>query len=128
MLKPTLVLSSLYLAAIGAALLFFPLQFGVGAVPADAAPELIALLRLLGGPLLGIAVLNWLVRDAGPSPARSAILIGNLVGFGAVAANDIWSVANGEARELAKIFLVVHLAFTLAFALAARGAGASGRS
>jgi hypothetical protein len=128
LLKPTLILSSLYLAAIGAALVFFPRQFGVGAVPADAAPELIALLRLLGGPLLGIAVLNWLIRDASPSSARSAVLIGNLVGFGAVAANDVWSVANGEARELAKIFLVIHLSFTLAFALAVRSGRAAGRS
>jgi hypothetical protein len=127
-LKPTLILSSFYLAAIGLGLIFFPLQFGVGAVPADAAPELIALLRLLGGPLLGIAVLDWLVRDAQPSPVRSAVLIGNLVGFGAVAANDVWSVANGEARELAKVFLVIHLSFTLAFVLAVRGARASGRS
>jgi hypothetical protein len=29
-------------------------------------PELVALLRLLGGPFLGIAVLNWLSRNAAP--------------------------------------------------------------
>ncbi len=122
MRKATLILSALYLAAIGLALILVPLRFGVGAVPADASPELLALLRLLGGPLLGIAVLNWLSRDAAPSPALRTILIANLVGFGAVAANDVWSVANGEARELAKLFLVIHLAFTLAFLLALRGA------
>ena len=120
MLKPTLFLSSLYLTAIGLGLMFFPLQFGIGAVPADASPELLALLRLLGGPFLGIAVLNWLSRDAEPSPALRTVLLANLVGFGAVAANDVWSVANGEARELAKAFLVVHLLFTLAFAMALR--------
>jgi hypothetical protein len=48
MAKLTLMISALYLATIGLALMFFPLQFGVGAVPADAAPELLALLRLLG--------------------------------------------------------------------------------
>jgi hypothetical protein len=119
MAKLTLTLSALYLAGVGLALMFFPLQFGRGAVPADAAPELIALLRLLGGPFLGIAVLNWLSRDAEPS-ARRAAMLANIVGFGAVAANDLWSVATGEAREIARLFLVVHLLFTFAFLATAR--------
>ncbi len=88
MTKPTLTLSALYLAAVGLALVFVPRQFGVGAVPADASGELIALLRLLGGPLLGIATLNWLTREAPPSPWLRAVLAGNLVGFGTVAANE----------------------------------------
>jgi hypothetical protein len=119
MLKAIFVLSAVYLAAIGLMLMFFPLQFGVGAVSADAAPELIALLRLLGGPFLGIAVLNWLMRGAGPSLERDAVVAANIIGFGAVAANDVWGVASGEAREIAKAFLVVHLLFTLAFVAAA---------
>ena len=115
MLKLTLALSSIYLAAVGLGLMFFPLQFGVGAVPADASPELVALLRLLGGPFLGISALNWLSRDAEQSAGLRTVLIANAVGFGAVAANDIWGVASGEARDIAGVFLVVHLAFTLAF-------------
>jgi hypothetical protein len=119
MAKLTLTISALYLAGIGLALMFFPLQFGRGAVPTDASPELLALLRLLGGPFLGIAVLNWLSRDVEPS-ARPAVILANLVGFGGVAANDIWGVASGEAREIAKIFLVVHLLFAFAFLAIAR--------
>jgi hypothetical protein len=115
MLRVTLVLSALYLAAVGLALMLVPLRFGVGAVPADAPPELIALLRLLGGPFLGIAALNWLCRNAEPSTALRAVVLANLVGFGAVAANDVLDVASGEAREIAKAFLVIHLLFTLAF-------------
>jgi hypothetical protein len=114
MAKLTLTISALYLATIGLALMFFPLQFGTGAVPKDAAPELLALLSLLGGPLLGIAALNWLSRDVEASASRPVVLA-NLVGFGAVAANDIWGVASGEARDIAKMFLVVHLLFTFAF-------------
>ncbi len=121
MLKWTLTLSAIYLAAIGAGLMAFPLQFGVGAVPQEASPELIALLRLLGGPFLGIAVLDWLSRNAASSPAMKPILIANLVGFGTVAANDVWGVVSGEAREIARLFLVIHLGFTLAFALTLRG-------
>jgi hypothetical protein len=118
MTKATLVLSALYLAAIGLALMLFPLQFGVGAVPADAPGELIALLRLLGGPFLGIAVLNWLSRDSWPGSGLRTVLVANLVSFGAVAANDVWGVASGEAREIARVFLVVHLLFAAAFAAA----------
>lgn len=120
MLRATLTLSALYLAAVGLGLMAFPLQFGVGAVPAESPPALVALLRLLGGPFLGIAALNWLSRKAHDPAALRPIVIANIIGFGAVAANDVWGVASGEARELAKIFLVVHLSFTLAFAAAAR--------
>jgi len=120
MRKLILTLSSLYLAAIGIGLLFFPLQFGIGAVPADASPQLIALLRLLGGPFLGIAVLNWISCDFQPSPQLRAILIANVVGFGVVATNDIWGVATGEARDIARYFLIVHSLFTLAFAAVLR--------
>ena len=66
MLKWVLIVSAIYLAAVGLALMIVPLKFGIGAVPHDASTELLALMRLLGGPFLGIAVLNWLTRDAAP--------------------------------------------------------------
>lgn len=115
MTKLTFTLSALYLAIIGLALIAVPLRFGYGAVPVDAGPELLALLRLLGGPFLGIAVLNWLSRNENPSALRS-VIIANLVGFGAVVANDVQGVLSGEAREIARLFLVIHLLFTAAFA------------
>jgi uncharacterized membrane protein len=116
-LRLTLATSAVYLALVGLALMFAPLHFGVGAVPANAAPELIALLRLLGGPFLGIAVLNWLTRNAEPAPTRNAVILANVVGFGAVAANDLWGVAAGEARDIAKLFMLVHLCYVIAFAI-----------
>ena len=118
MLKPLLVSAAIYLAAIGLALIFVPVQFGVEAVPEDASTELIALLRLLGGPLLGIAVLNFMSRNAEPASIRSTVLLANVIGFAAVTANDMWSVFTGEARDLAKVFLVVHLSFAIAFTFA----------
>ena len=117
----TLTLSAVYLAAVGLGLMLFPMQFGIGAVPPDASPELIALPRLMGGPFLGIAVLNWLSRRAGPSATLRAVLIANIVGFGAVTANDLVGVISGQAREVAKLFLLVHLLFAFAFVAAARG-------
>jgi hypothetical protein len=67
-------------------------------------------------------VLNWMARDAAPSPARDAIVRANIVGFGCVTAMDVWGVASGEAREIARVFLVVHLLLTLAFVMAGRAA------
>ena len=122
MVKLTLTLSALYLAAVGLGLMLFPHRFGVGAVPDDASPQLVALLRLLGGPFLGIAVLNWLTRRSKPSATLNAVLVANIVGFGAVAANDLWGVASGEARDIARLFLAIHLAFAIAFVMAARAA------
>lgn len=118
MVKYLLTAAAVYLGAIGLALLFVPARFGVDAVPPDASPELLALLRLLGGPLLGIAVLNWMSRKAPPSGLRRTVLLANLVGFGVVAANDVVGVVTGDARDLARIFVVVHLAFAAAFAVA----------
>lgn len=119
-LKPVLVASSIYLALVGCGVLFVPQYFGIGAVPSDASPALIAFLRIFSGPCIGIAVLNWLVRNAEPSPTRDAVVLANIVGFGLVAANDVHGVFSGEAREAAKIFLVVHLLFTIAFIAARR--------
>ena len=121
MRRVTLTLSAIYLAAVGLGLMLFPMQFGIGAVPPDASPELIALLRLMGGPFLGIAVLNWLSRSAEPSGTLRAVLIANLVGFGAVTANDLVGVISGQAREVATLFLLVHLLFTFAFVAAGSG-------
>ena len=119
-LKPVLLASAAYLALIALGVIVAPRYFGIGAIPPDAPPALIAFLRIFAGPCLGIAVLNWLARDAGPSPAREAIVLANIVGFGCVTAMDVWGVASGDARELAKAFLLVHLLFTLAFIVAGR--------
>jgi hypothetical protein len=120
-LKTILTASAIYLGVLGVGLLLFPRQFGIDAVPPDASPALLALMRLFGGPMVGIAVMNWMARDAEPSATRNAIVTGNLVGFGLVAANDVWGVLSGEARPQARVFLVIHLLLTVGFVLARRG-------
>lgn len=112
-------LASLYLGLIGLGMLLVPQYFGIGAVPADATPALMAFLRIFGGPCLGIAVLNWCMRTAPPSPVQQAVLLANAVGFGVTAAADVWGVFHG-ARAIAKIFLFIHIGFALAFAVAIR--------
>jgi hypothetical membrane protein len=114
-LKVVLTVSAIYLSVLGVGFMFAPREIGIDAVPADASPALIAYLRIFGGPILGIAVLNWMGRNAEPSAARNAIVLGNIVGFGCVTLMDVWGVFSGGARPVAKLFLVIHLLMTVAF-------------
>jgi hypothetical protein len=118
-LKTLFIIASIYLALAGTGFILFPHAFGIGAVPADASPALIAYLRVFGSPLLGIAVLDWMVRNEEPSTARKAIVWGNIVGFGVIAALDIWGLFN-HGRPAVKMFVIIHLFFAISFILMIR--------
>jgi hypothetical protein len=113
-LRILLSIAAIYMAFVGLGLIFAPQRFGVGALPPEASAALIAYLRLFGSPFLGIAVLNWTARNAEPSTARNAITVGNIVGFAAIAALDVWGLLSG-ARPLTKVFAIIHLLFAVAF-------------
>jgi hypothetical protein len=98
-LRVLLTVAAVYTALAGLAFILAPRAVGAGAVPGDASPALIAYLRIFGSPFLGIAVLDWLARNAEPSRARDAIILGNTVGFAAIAVLDLWGLASG-ARPL----------------------------
>jgi hypothetical protein len=117
-LKAVLTVSAIYQGVVGLGMMLAPRQFGIDAVPVDATPALIAFLRIFGGPMLGIAVLNWMARKAEPSTARNAIILANIVGFGCVTLMDVWGVFTGGARSIAKLFLLIHLLLTVAFVVA----------
>jgi hypothetical protein len=119
-LKAVLTASAIYLGVLGLGFMLLPQQIGIDAVPADASPALIAYLRVFGGPCLGIAVLNWMARNAEPSATRNAIVLANIVGFGCVALMDVWGVFGGGARAVAKLFLVIHVLMTVGFIVAGR--------
>ena len=121
-LKAVLTASAVYLGVLGIGFMLAPQQIGIDAVPPDASPELLSYLRIFGGPMVGIAVMNWLVRSAEPSAALGAIVVGNIVGFACVTSMDIWGVFSGGARPVAKLFLVIHLLMTVAFVVAGRAA------
>lgn len=116
-LKTLLTIAAVYLGVLGVGFMLVPRQIGIEAVPPDASPALLAYLRIFGGPMVGIAVLNWMARDAGPSAARDAIVLANLVGFACVLSMDIWGVFSGDARRASKLFLVIHLLMTAGFVL-----------
>ena len=107
-------IASIYMALAGLGFISVPQIIGVAAVPPDASAPLIAYLRLFGSPFLGIAVLNWMARDEKPSTARNAIIIGNAVGFGAIALLDLWGLFSG-ARQATKVFALMHGLFAVAF-------------
>jgi hypothetical protein len=108
--------------------MFAPRQIGIDAVPPDASPALLAYLRVFGGPMVGIAVLNWIARNAEPSSARDAIVLANIVGFACVTSMDLWAVFSGAARPAQKLFLVIHLLMTVGFVLAWRTSRRAHRS
>lgn len=71
------------------------------------------------GVVLGIAVLDWMARNAPPSPVRNAIVLGNIVGFASIAVLDVWSTF-GAGRPMTKLFVLVHVFFAVAFIWAGR--------
>ena len=124
-LAPVLITAAIYLGVLGLGFMFAPRQIGIDAVPPDASPALVAYLRIFSGPFLGIALLNWLARNEPPSSARNAIVLANIVGFGCVTAMDVWGVFSGDARPVAKIFLIIHFLMFIAFILAWRASRAA---
>jgi len=109
-----LTISAIYLALVGLGFLFAPTAIMFGTVPADASAALIANLRGVASTFLGIAVLDWMARNAGPSPARNAIVLANTVGFGLAGILDVLAVVSGgPAMELgpAIINLIIAIAF-----------------
>lgn len=113
-LNVLLGMTAVYMALLGLGFIFAPQAIGVGAVPADAPAALIAYLRVFGSTFLGIAVLNWNARNAEPSTARKAVILGNIVGFSVGPVLDVWGLLSG-ARQLAALFALIHLLIALAF-------------
>ncbi len=116
-LNTILSISAVYMTLLSLGFMFAPQSAGTGSVPVEASPALIAYLRVFGSTFLGIGVINWLARSSEPSKAIQAIVIGNIVGFGAAALLDVWGILSG-ARSLAYVFAAIHFAIALGFILA----------
>jgi hypothetical protein len=88
--------------------------FGLGAPN-----EAVIVMRDLGVTLIGVAVLNWLARDAVGAPLR-AVLIGNIVIQVLELLVNGWEIAAGILPAAAAPGLVVHLILAVIFASALR--------
>lgn len=119
-MKPSILFSpaAIYLALVGLGFLFVPgiLTFGaLGATPA----VIVAELRQYGGALLGIAVLNWVAKDAEPSKTRDGISLGNTVGFGLVAIGGVIRQLSG-AVAVGWVFVLINILFAVSFFMVGR--------
>ena len=112
------LLAALYLGLVGLGFLLAPstMEFGaLGATPAI----IVAELRQYGGALIGIAVLNWVARNAEPSKARDGVFLGNTVGFGLVTIGGILRQLSG-AVAIGWLFVIINALFAVSFFIVGR--------
>lgn len=94
-LKVILLVAAVYMALIGIGHLFAPVAMSAGVIPADASAGVAAFLRHYSAIFLAIAVMNWMARNAEPSPARNAIVAANIILFALAAILDVAAVLSG---------------------------------
>jgi hypothetical protein len=115
-LKIPLVVSAVYMALVAVGHLVAPVAMSAGVVPADASPGMVAFLRHYGALFTGLAVLNFLVRNEGPSAARRSIALANVVVFGLGATLDVVAVLRG-AGPTGLVPASINLAIAVAFVI-----------
>jgi hypothetical protein len=71
--------------------------------------------RLLGAAFLGFAIINWLVRDAGPSRERQAIALALFVSLGVGFISSLLGQLAGVANALGWLTVALYLVFSLGF-------------
>src|SRR6187401_1858762 len=89
------VIAAVYMVLVGIGHLFAPVAMSAGVVPADASAGMVAFLRHYSALFIAIALMDWMARDAEPSTARNAIVLGNIVAFGLASALDVLAVLSG---------------------------------
>ena len=119
-MKPNVLMTTaaVYLTLVGLGFLLVPgiMTFGaLGGTPVIIVTEL----RQYGGALLGIAVLNWVARNADASIARNGVFLGNTVGFGLVAVGGVLRQLNG-AIAIGWVFVAINVLFALASLIVGR--------
>jgi uncharacterized PurR-regulated membrane protein YhhQ (DUF165 family) len=111
-----------YVLTLGAVLaLIFGLAFVL--VPAqtlalydvELEPAGILVARLLGASFLVFAVTNWLVRNAGPTRERQAIILGLFVGEAVGFVVSLLAQLDGIANSLGWLTVDIYLVLTLGF-------------
>ena len=92
---------------------------------AVAEPQAVALLRLVGAVFGGIAVMCWVSRAAGPSPARDALVFGLAVTNALAALVSIGTARAGVYNQLAWGPVAVFALAAVGFALINRKTSAA---
>ncbi len=94
-LNVILIIAAVYMVLIGLGHLIAPVALSAGVVPADASAGMVAFLRHYSALFIGIAVMNWMARNAEASTARNAIVLANVIVFGLAAILDVATVISG---------------------------------
>ena len=113
-------IAAVYMGVVGLGFLLAPEAISLGIVSAGASAALLGYLRIPTGAFLGIAVLNWMARNAEASTARNAILFANTVGFALAGVLGVLSVLSG-APVTALVFAAINLVFAIAFFWTGKG-------
>lgn len=114
-LKIPFIAAAVYLGLVAVGHLVAPVEMSAGVVPADASPGMVGFLRHYAALFVGLAAVNWLARNAGPSPARRAIVLANVMAFGLATILDVVAVARG-AGLAGLVPAAINLAIATAFA------------
>ena len=118
--KLALQIGAVLATIFGLALALAPVQM-LGGFGMATPPEALVVSRDIGVTLLGVAVINWLVRDQ-TGPAVRAILIGNVVIQVLEALVNGWEVAAGIIPTPALGGVVLHVILAVIFFLPLRRA------
>lgn len=84
------------LALVFGALMFLAPRAAADAFKLTASPDTDTIFRVLGAVMLGVALLNFLVRNHPMSETLKAVLWGNATIHGIGFVGDLWSVAAGS--------------------------------
>jgi hypothetical protein len=119
-MKPNLVLtlSAIYLVLCGLVMLLMPhvmLVSGSAGTP----PTVFFALRAYGGLMLGVAIMNWIARNAEASKSQNGIYICNIVVYALSAIVFLVDVLTGGSPLLWG-YIIISVVFTIAFGIVGR--------
>jgi hypothetical protein len=119
-MKPNLLLtmSAIYVALTGLGMLLVPQTLIVSGSAGTPTAALFAL-RGYGGLLLGVAVINWIARNADASKSKDAIFLGNTVAYALSAIVFLVDVLSGGVA-LVWVYVIISTLFTIAFLVVGR--------
>ena len=119
-MKPNVLLtiSAIYVALVGLGMLFVP-QALIFSGSAGTPMGVFFALRSCGCSLLGVAVMNWMARNAEASKSRDAILVGNTVAYALAVIVFLINVFSGGAA-LVWVYVIISALFAVAFYVVGR--------
>ncbi len=95
---------------------------------AEAEPQAVMLLRLVGAVFGGLAVMSWLGRHADRSPSRDAMVLGIAVTNGLAAVISVVTALSGVYNQLAWGPVGVFALMAIGFAFARGGSDSASRA